>query len=742
MRAHQVNSGASSTCTVTFTKAAPSGGAAVAVFPNNTNLTVPASVTVASSASTATFAATCGTISTNQTATVSASLNGSSTAASLTLQVATTTSGPAAAYGFDEGIGSTTADLSGNGNTGQIMGANWTRKGKYGTALSFNGTSSYVDLGHPASLQTTGSMTWSAWVYATGNPPDDGVIVASSWELKTTPDTGARTFSISFWPGGPTTLRYSRTLVSTNTWYHVAGVYNAAAQTLDIFVNGVLDNGVLVGTVPSSHVLPSVNTTIGKRLAGSAGYYFKGMIDNVRIYTRALSAGEIMNDMNTQVRASAPVTTQMISTVAAQAAVRPPATVGSLTVAPEQLSALSCSPRTVSAGGRVTCELRTTASPTALPVRLASSSDQLKVPATVLTRANQTRLTFRASVDPTARQQSVTMTAALGSAVLQDTILVVPAAGPILTVPDRQLAKFGSPFSFTVTAVDPADLPIQLTADGVPAGASFDAASGRFEWAPTASQAGKYQVTFAATNSANQSATARVRIEVDSGLPVLTSEQVACSSGSVASLTGKWLAAPGTVLSDPTGSVMELAGTKVKVNGQYVPMVFSSPVRVSFLCPALDVGARLSVAVESDAGISDPVTATMLAASPTIFSLDGSGQNQGLISFADTTDIVMARNSQVPAHPAQPGDRIVIWATGLGSAPSASNRAVMVKLGDVYAEVESVEAVSGYAGVYTIQMCVPASPTFGDAVPVQLEIVTPEGQFQSNTVIVAIEPVS
>ena len=47
---------------------------------------------------------------------------------------------PVAAYGFDEGSGTTLPDTSGNGNNGTINGATWTTTGKYGAALSFNGT--------------------------------------------------------------------------------------------------------------------------------------------------------------------------------------------------------------------------------------------------------------------------------------------------------------------------------------------------------------------------------------------------------------------------------------------------------------------------------------------------------------------------------------------------------------------------------------------------------------------------
>ena len=91
--------------------------------------------------------------------------------------------------------------------------------------------------------------------------------------------------------------RYSHTVVGLNTWYHVAAVYNASTRALDIYVNGVLDDGVLsrhgpVGTGRAA----GVDVNVGRR---PAGYYFGGRVDELRIYSRALSAAEIQSDMNT-----------------------------------------------------------------------------------------------------------------------------------------------------------------------------------------------------------------------------------------------------------------------------------------------------------------------------------------------------------------------------------------------------------------------------------------------------------
>jgi chitodextrinase len=217
-----------------------------------------------------------------------------------------------AAYGFNEGRGTVAADASGHGLTGTIVGAQWTTAGKYGSALSFDGATSYVDLGNPAGLQITGSMTWSAWIYATANPPDDGQIVAKSsgsgWQMKTSPDTGPHTFGVGVSSdSGSLTQRYSTTVRALNTWYHVAGVYDAAARTLDIYVDGVLSNGVLQGTVPARQYDAPESVTIGRR---SGGYSFQGTIDEVRLYDRALTPSEIQEVMNAPLETEPPVDTE------------------------------------------------------------------------------------------------------------------------------------------------------------------------------------------------------------------------------------------------------------------------------------------------------------------------------------------------------------------------------------------------------------------------------------------------
>ena len=214
--------------------------------------------------------------------------------------------GISAGYAFNEVSGTTTADVSGNGNTGTLVnGPTFTTAGKYGNAVALDGINDYVNLGNPTALQLTGSMTVSAWIYSSSFPVDDAAIVSKrtgaefGFQLDTTIDKGARTigFKLTNSSGGQM-FRYGATTLQPNTWYYVTGVYNASSQTIDVYLNGQLDNGVLQGTVTASQQNSTANVTIGRR-AGVTGFEFSGRIDDVRIANHALTQDQIQTDMVT-----------------------------------------------------------------------------------------------------------------------------------------------------------------------------------------------------------------------------------------------------------------------------------------------------------------------------------------------------------------------------------------------------------------------------------------------------------
>ncbi len=76
--------------------------------------------------------------------------------------------GLVAAYAFDEGAGGVVNDASGNGHFGTISGATWT-SGRYGGALSFNGSDASVLLGGLGTFYNAG-FTLEAWVQKADAP--------------------------------------------------------------------------------------------------------------------------------------------------------------------------------------------------------------------------------------------------------------------------------------------------------------------------------------------------------------------------------------------------------------------------------------------------------------------------------------------------------------------------------------------------------------------------------------------
>src|SRR5262249_40886196 len=160
----------------------------------------------------------------------------------------------------------------------------------------------------------TSSMTVSAWVFSTNFPGDDAVIVSKrgtiGYQLDTTADTGPRTVGFKLTSSaGTNMMRYGKTTLALNGWYFVTGVYDAAAGTMHVYLNGVLDDGSLVGTVTSTQQNSPQNVQIGQR-PGSSGFGFAGRIDNVRIYNSALTVGQILTDMNAPLGPGGPADTQ------------------------------------------------------------------------------------------------------------------------------------------------------------------------------------------------------------------------------------------------------------------------------------------------------------------------------------------------------------------------------------------------------------------------------------------------
>jgi uncharacterized repeat protein (TIGR01451 family) len=171
--------------------------------------------------------------------------------------------------------------------------------GKYGNGLDFETSSSQsMSIADNSVLSQTGSITLSAWIRPE-SIVSSGIIAK---DIGSSPNRGyylsiqgsKLRFAIS--PTGTSvTYRDSTSNITNGTWSHVTGIYNNAAGTIDLYINGVLDNGTLTGSITSSIYDNTSPTRIGYNPANG---YFDGIIDEARIYNRALGANEINQLVN------------------------------------------------------------------------------------------------------------------------------------------------------------------------------------------------------------------------------------------------------------------------------------------------------------------------------------------------------------------------------------------------------------------------------------------------------------
>ena len=199
-----------------------------------------------------------------------------------------------------------TRDVSNNNNWGTFNGGVKPTAGIVGQALNFDGTDDYVDAGSGASLAITEAVTIEAWVkldslgvdrgiVATGDinaassyngPYSIGIVSDNTFVFETRHTTGDR----HYW--------YTSAAWSANTWYHLIAVWNKTTGSKTFYVNGVSQSaGTSGGTGNMSTSLTALSATvkIGAALNSSGGItdYFPGIIDEVRIYNRALGADEV-----------------------------------------------------------------------------------------------------------------------------------------------------------------------------------------------------------------------------------------------------------------------------------------------------------------------------------------------------------------------------------------------------------------------------------------------------------------
>lgn len=206
---------------------------------------------------------------------------------------------------FDEGTGKTAADLSGNGNDGELKeGAKW-EDGQFGQAVIFDGKDDYVEIA-PSPLFNPEEFTVTFWMHPTAvggnNPAGKGsatLVIANG----NPGDGGGANWWFEFWNGGNFEFKSCQAgcaaantpVNKPNEWYFIAGIYNGTEYELYIDATfktkgpnkvGAPDKGLLIGSglCPAGH--------------GCDGGYFKGIIDDVAMFGAILSEADLKTLMD------------------------------------------------------------------------------------------------------------------------------------------------------------------------------------------------------------------------------------------------------------------------------------------------------------------------------------------------------------------------------------------------------------------------------------------------------------
>jgi len=198
---------------------------------------------------------------------------------------------------FDESSGDVASDASGHGFNGTLInmdpGSDWVT-GTHDGALDFDGNNDMVQIPHRPEFDLSDAYTVSGWFKMRPQDKDDYRSIITKEVNWTDRDWWicVRQNGTLWWKFSSGGAQYSINPtgnVADNSWHHFAIIYDGSAQTARLYVDGSVPSGGSLNGVPAIDVQDEP-IKIG---SGWSGRYFKGQIDDIRIYNYALTSGEV-----------------------------------------------------------------------------------------------------------------------------------------------------------------------------------------------------------------------------------------------------------------------------------------------------------------------------------------------------------------------------------------------------------------------------------------------------------------
>jgi hypothetical protein len=190
----------------------------------------------------------------------------------------------------------TVQDIVGE-NHGSIAGSPKIVPGKINEALEFNGSSDYVDCGGDESLNLTDALTIEVWIMP--NVAGEGgsnvgpvcrAIAGGSWNWQLRYNAPGGFMGFQFNAGGSKWISVQQNL-EPGEWYHIMGTYDGSDAVC-----------YLNGEETQRMAMPAINGSGDNFFIGQDGWanVFNGVVDEVRMYNRALSAAEVRQNYNSR----------------------------------------------------------------------------------------------------------------------------------------------------------------------------------------------------------------------------------------------------------------------------------------------------------------------------------------------------------------------------------------------------------------------------------------------------------
>jgi hypothetical protein len=196
-----------------------------------------------------------------------------------------------------EAVSGAAVSDSADGNNGSIVGGVSVVSGKVGNAFQFDGSSGYIGMGNPANLNFgTGPLSLEAWFYWNGGASVNNIIRKSNYP-SSGPGAGywlrAGNGTLEF-SSGATTVPEGQSIItapiSTGVWHHAVGTKDASGS-ITLYVDGQ-SAGTVLRQAASAETTSEAPFFIGAWDGFGVSEFYSGIIDEVSVYNRALTADE------------------------------------------------------------------------------------------------------------------------------------------------------------------------------------------------------------------------------------------------------------------------------------------------------------------------------------------------------------------------------------------------------------------------------------------------------------------